>query len=43
MYGGFGSNQKVVLAKTIAEIHGMPVSEINRNINNNIKRFKDGV
>ncbi|MFQ6896446.1 MAG: ORF6N domain-containing protein [Turicibacter sp.] len=43
IYGGFGSNQKVVLAKTIAEIHGMPVSEINRNINNNIKRFKDGV
>ena len=43
IYGGFGSNQKVVLAKTIAEIHGMPVSEINRNINNNIKRFKNGV
>lgn len=43
VYGGFGDNCKVILAKTIAEIHGMLVGEINRNINNNIKRFKDGV
>ena len=43
VYGGFGDNCKVILAKTIAEIHGILVGEINRNITNNIKRFKDGV
>lgn len=43
IYGGFGSNQKVVLAKTIAEIHGMEVKHINELINRSIQRFKDGV
>lgn len=43
IYGGFGSNQKVVLAKTIAEIHEMKTHHVNENINNNIKRFKNGV
>lgn len=43
IYGGFGSNQKVVLAKTIAEIHGAKTFHINELINNNIKRFKSEI
>lgn len=43
IYGGFGSNQKVVSAKTVAEIHGMEVKHVNELINNNIKRFKEGI
>lgn len=43
IYGGFGSNKKVVLAKTIAEIHEMKTHHVNENINNNIKRFKNGI
>ena len=43
IYGGFGSNQKVVFAKTIAEIHGMETKHVNELINNNFKRFKDKV
>ena len=41
--GGFGEGQKVMLAKTIAEIHGMKVGNINQTINRNITRFKQGV
>lgn len=43
IYGGFGNGQKVVLAKTIAEIHGMELKHVNEDIRLNIKRFKDGV
>lgn len=43
VYGGFGEGQKVVLAKTIAEIHGMNVGNINQRINDNRNRFKDGI
>ena len=43
IYGGFGSNQKVVLAKTIAEIHQVENKYINQVINRNIQRFKDGI
>lgn len=43
IYGGFGSNQKVVLAKTIAEIHGVNVGNINQRINENRTRFKNDV
>ena len=43
IYGGFGTNQKVVLAKTIAEIHGMETKHVNELINRNIKRFKVGI
>ena len=43
IYGGFGSNQKVVLAKTIAEIHKTDLKVINQNINRNIRRFRDGI
>lgn len=41
--GGFGENQKVVLVKTIAEIHEIKVKEINKLINNNIDEFEFGV
>lgn len=37
--GGFGEGQKVVLAKTVAEIHEVETKYINRIINNNITRF----
>ncbi len=43
IYGGFGSGQKVVLAKTIAEIHGMNVGNVNQRINENRNRFKNSV
>lgn len=41
--GGFGKDKKAMLAKEIAEIHGRDIKDINRNINNNISRFKNGV
>lgn len=43
IYGGFGSNQKVVLAKTIAEIHRMETKHVNELINRSINRFKEGI
>lgn len=41
--GGFGKNQKVVLAKTIAEIHNQPLKKINQLIKDNIDEFEIGV
>ena len=41
--GGFGEGKKVILAKTIAEIHDVKVKEINKLINSNIKEFKFGI
>lgn len=41
--GGFGKDKKAMLVKDIAEIHRRDLKDINRNINNNIKRFIDGV
>lgn len=41
--GGFGEGQKVVLAKTIAEIHEVQLKEINQLINNNIDEFDFGI
>ena len=38
--GGFGEGQKVVLAKTIAEIHEVKTDKINDLINNNIDEFE---
>lgn len=43
IHGGFGGNQKVILAKTVAEIHGMELKHINETINNNIDEFEFGV
>lgn len=41
LYGGFGDSQKVMLVKTIAEIHGKETKHINELINNNRGRFID--
>lgn len=45
VYGGFGENQKVILAKTVAQIHKKELKEINRLIGNHIKDeyFENGV
>ena len=41
--GGFGEDKKVILNKTIAEIHDTEVKAINQLINDNIKKFKFGI
>ncbi|MGE6850728.1 ORF6N domain-containing protein [Bacillus tropicus] len=41
--GGFGVEKKAMLVKDIAVIHGQALKEVNRRINDNRKRFKDGV
>lgn len=41
--GGFGKGKRAVLAKDIAEIHSRELHHINEAINNNRKRFADGV
>ncbi|MEG1309386.1 MAG: ORF6N domain-containing protein, partial [Bacilli bacterium] len=41
--GGFGEGQKVMLAKTIAEIHEVEIKEINKLINNNLNEFEFGI
>ncbi|EEL04202.1 ORF6C domain-containing protein [Bacillus mycoides] len=41
--GGFGEGKKAMLVKEIAVIHGQPLKEINRRINDNQKRFKAGI
>lgn len=41
--GGFGENQKVILVKTISEIHNVRVKELNKLINNNMDEFEMGI
>lgn len=41
--GGFGEDCKIILVKDIANIHNLQVKYINKQINNNRKRFKDGI
>lgn len=41
--GGFGENQKVILAKTVAEIHGVRLNDIQDLINQNLDEFEFGV
>lgn len=41
--GGFGEGKKAMLVLDIATIHNQPLKEINRRINDNRIRFKDGV
>lgn len=43
IYGEFGENQKCVLAKEIATVHGMQMKHLNEKINRNIKRFRKGI
>ncbi|WP_227854864.1 ORF6N domain-containing protein [Clostridioides sp. ZZV14-6009] len=41
--GGFGEHKKAMLVKDIAKIHNRELKHVNELINNNIKRFKDGI
>ena len=41
--GGFGQGKKAMLARDIALVHSRLVKEINKLINNNRSRFKDGI
>ncbi len=41
--GGFGKGKKAMSVRDIADIHSRELKEINKNINKNIKRFKDGI
>lgn len=43
VYGGFGENQKVILARDIAKIHKTELKKINEVINNNLDEFEEGV
>ncbi|MBS5307707.1 ORF6N domain-containing protein [Clostridium sp.] len=43
VYGGFGENQKVILARDIAKIHEVELKKINEIINNNLDEFEEGV
>ena len=43
VYGGFGDNKKAVSDKTISELHNQRLPKIRQLINNNIKRFKEGI
>lgn len=41
--GGFGEGKRCMLVREISQIHNMKVGNINQRINDNRKRFKDGV
>lgn len=41
--GGFGENQRTILARTIAEIHGVRNNDIQDLITNNIDEFEIGI
>lgn len=41
--GGFCKDQKVILTKTVAEIHNQPLKKINQLIKDNIEEFEIGV
>lgn len=41
--GGFGDGKKAMLVKEIALIHGKDIGRINEAINNNKKRFNNGI
>lgn len=43
VYGGFGGDQKVILAKTIAELHNKKPSHVTQLINENLKHFDKGI
>ena len=41
--GGFGEGEKVVLAKTIAEIHEVELKKVNELIKHNLDEFEEGI
>ncbi|GEQ22103.1 hypothetical protein CBU02nite_26090 [Clostridium butyricum] len=40
--GGFGSDKRIILVKTVCDIYNLRVADINKFINNNIEEFKFG-
>jgi len=40
--GGFGPNQKAILAKDVAEFHDKELRFVNQTINRNIDKFEEG-
>lgn len=43
IFGEFGENQKCLLAKEIANVHGIELKEFNRTIQRNIARFRENI
>ena len=45
VYGGFGKDQKVMLAKTVSQLHDIELKTINQNIKRHIKDgyFEEGI
>ena len=43
IFGEFGDNQKCLLAKEIANVHGIEVKEFNRTIQRHISRFRENI
>lgn len=43
IYGGFGGDQRVILAKTVAELHNKKPSHVNQLLNDNLKHFDKGI
>lgn len=45
VYGGFGGDQRVILAKTVSQIHDRQLKKVNELINNHIedKYFEEGI
>lgn len=41
--GGFGEKNRIILAKTVAEIHNMNVSDVNKLINNNLSNLSSNI
>lgn len=41
--GGFGKEQRIIMAKTIAELHNNKTTDINRLINNNLDKFVENI
>ena len=41
--GGFGEGKRSILVRELGQIHTMKIGNINQRINDNRKRFKDGV
>ena len=41
--GGFGPNQRAILAKDVAEFHDRELSDVNRRINDNLEKFEEKI
>jgi hypothetical protein len=41
--GGFGPNQRAILAKDVAEFHDKELHHVNQTINRNIDKFEEAV